>query len=86
MEITMKQTQDKWQRRDFWFSCWEWETQDVNETVYVITKLDGYGFRVGQSTEDKVEYQPHPDRDGYLGSFRTLKIAKKVIDKRVGGE
>jgi len=81
----MKQTQDKWERMDFWFSCYVWEDY-VNGVAYVITKLPGDSWRAGKYTDDNVDYQPNPSRGGYLRSFETLKSAKDIIEKRAGGE
>jgi hypothetical protein len=58
-----------------------WEDYE-NKVAYVITKLPGDSWRAGQYYNDKIDYQPHPSRGGYLRSFETLKSAKEAIEKR----
>ena len=82
-----KHTKVKWERMDFWFSCYVWD-DEPNDLVYVITKLHKNGlWRAGKyNWFGNVDYQPHPSRDGYIGSFSTLKSAKNYLEKIAGGE
>ncbi len=64
-------------RQDYWFPCytaWDYD----NGIDIVISKLHGT-WRVGIYTEN-IDWQPHPDRDGYVGAYKTLSKAKEIVN------
>lgn len=67
----------EYRAKDSWYPCytaWVYE-KDID---IVISKLHGT-WRVGIYREN-IDWQPHPDRGGYVGAFKTLSKAKEIIN------
>ena len=65
----------KYIKQNTWFPCYK--AYDNFDNVVIISKLNNY-WKVG-IYKDCVYHQPNSEQNGYLGSYKTLQRAKKIV-------